>query len=85
MEKEVVEIYLYQSKNQQISLYFTLDMYVLKLNIQDTRATSVEADLVFLTHFSPVLHFYIPWKSQKTKGFLMFSGGIDMDHWAKMD
>ena len=47
VEKEVVEIYLYQSKNQQISLYFTLDMYVLKLNIQDTRATSVEADLVF--------------------------------------
>ena len=23
----------------------------------------------FLTHFSPVSHFYTPWKRQKTKGF----------------
>ena len=23
-----------------------------------------------LTHFSPVSHFYTPWKRQKTKGFL---------------
>ena len=29
-----------------------------------------------LTHFSPVLHFYTPWKRQKTFGFLTFSGGI---------
>ena len=27
-----------------------------------------------LTHFSPVSHFYTPWKSKKTKGFLTFSG-----------
>ena len=25
--------------------------------------------------------FYTPWKRQ---GFLSFSGGIDMEHWAKM-
>ena len=37
-----------------------------------------------LTHFSPVSHFYTPWKRQKTKGFLTFSGGIEMWHWAKM-
>ena len=37
-----------------------------------------------LTHFSPVLHFYTPWKHQKTKGFQMFSGGIEMWHWTKM-
>ena len=29
-----------------------------------------------LTYFSLMLVFYIPWKHQKTKGFLTFSGGI---------
>ena len=37
-----------------------------------------------LTHFSPVSHFYNPWKRQKTTGFLTFSGGIEMWHWNKM-
>ena len=37
-----------------------------------------------LTHFSPVSHSYTPWKRQKTKGFLMFSGGIEMWHWNKI-
>ena len=37
-----------------------------------------------LTHFYPVSHFYTPWKHQKTKGFLTFSGGIEMWHWTKM-
>ena len=37
-----------------------------------------------LTHFSPVPHFYTPWKRQKTKGFLTFSGVIEMWHWTKM-
>ena len=32
-----------------------------------------------------MFHFYIPWKRQKTKGFLTFSGGIEMKHWTKMD
>ena len=35
-----------------------------------------------LTHFSPVWHFYTPWKRQKTFGFLTFSGGIEM--WPKV-
>ena len=29
-------------------------------------------------------HFYTPWKRQKTKGFLKFSGGIEMWHWTIM-
>ena len=37
-----------------------------------------------LTHFSPVAHFYTPWKRQKTKGFLTFSRGIEMWSWTKM-
>ena len=38
----------------------------------------------YLIHFSPVSHFYTPWKRQKTKGFLTFPGGIEMWHWTKM-
>ena len=32
------------------------------------------------THFSPMSHFYTPWKSQKTYGFPKYSGGIEMGH-----
>ena len=39
---------------------------------------------LILTHFSPVSHFYTPWKHQKTFGFLTFSGSIEMWHWIKM-
>ena len=27
-----------------------------------------------------MLHFYTPWKRQKTRGILMFSWGIEIDH-----
>ena len=30
-----------------------------------------------------MFHFCNPWKLQKTEGFLAFSGGIEMKHWAK--
>ena len=33
-----------------------------------------------LTHFTPMDHFYTPWK-QKTKAFSTFLGGIKMGHW----
>ena len=29
-------------------------------------------------------YFYNPWKRQKTFGFLTVSGGVEMEHWAKM-
>ena len=28
-----------------------------------------------LTHFKSLFYFYIPWKNQKSSGFLMFLGG----------
>ena len=43
-----------------------------------------EKVMLNLTHFSPVSHFYTPWKRQKTFGFLTFSGGIEIWHWTKM-
>ena len=44
--------------------------------------TMMNANLT--THFSPMFHFYTPWKRQKTKGFLTFLGGIEIEHWAKI-
>ena len=38
----------------------------------------------YLTYFSPVSHFYTPWKRQKTKGFSDVFRGIEMWHWTKM-
>ena len=35
----------------------------------------------FLIHFQTMLHFYTPWKHQKISSFLMFSGGIEKEHW----
>ena len=32
-----------------------------------------------------MFHFYTPWKRQKIRGSLMFSGGIEMEHWLKME
>ena len=37
-----------------------------------------------LAHYCPVLLIYTPWKHQKPKGFLMFLGGIDKQHWTVM-
>ena len=31
-----------------------------------------------------MLHFYTPWKHQKTLGFLKISGEIDVQRWFKM-
>ena len=31
-----------------------------------------------------MIHFYTPWKRQKTSDFLTFSGGVKIEHWAKM-
>ena len=36
-----------------------------------------------LTHFSPMSHFYTPWKRQKTYSFLKFAGGIEIWHCTK--
>ena len=45
---------------------------------------SFQAEFRDLTHFNPMFHFYTPWKRQKIFGFLTFSGGIELKHWAKM-
>ena len=37
-----------------------------------------------LIYFKSVFRFYSPWKSQKNKDFLIFSGGIEMGHWLEI-
>ena len=39
---------------------------------------------MYLTHFQPMFHFSTPGKHQETEGFLMFSGGIEVEQWLKM-
>ena len=34
-----------------------------------------------LTYFMQLVSFYNPWKHQKTRGFLMFTGGVERDKW----
>ena len=34
--------------------------------------------------FSSMFYFYKSLKTLETKGFLIFSGGMEMKHWAKM-
>ena len=34
-------------------------------------------------HFNRLFHFSTTWKCKKTFGFLMFSGGMEIEHWVK--
>ena len=37
-----------------------------------------------LTHFQSMILVYTPWKHQKSRGFLVFSGGIEVEPWLQM-
>ena len=37
-----------------------------------------------LTYFRSVFNFYTPWKHRKTFSCLMFSGGLEIEHWLEM-
>ena len=36
--------------------------------------------MLIWTHFWPIFPFYTPWKQQKIKGFLVFSGDLKWEH-----
>ena len=78
------------SKIEKIFSVFNEDtkMKVIEILVNGSNVSTVNFEHVFvereITHFSPVSHFYIPWKRQTTFGFLTFSGGIEMRHWTKM-
>ena len=58
-----------QKKNTQVNCYCNLSVKLYQ---------SRHFKPLYLTHFSPVSHFYTPLKCQKTKDFLTLSGGIEM-------
>ena len=35
----------------------------------------------FISHFTPLISFYTPWKHQKTMDFRIFSGSLEIEHW----
>ena len=49
---------------------------------------NIVRDIIFrmllLTHLQAISQFYYLWKHQKTEGFLMFVGGIEVGHWLKI-
>ena len=52
-------------------------------NSQENTYASVSF-LIKLQASGPMSFFYTPWKCLKIIGFLMFSGSIEMEHWAKI-
>ena len=59
---------------EQLFLSATLRRLLLIRTVCSNRQIKILSFL--LTLFTPVSHFYTPWKRQKTFGFLTFSGGI---------
>ena len=73
-----------------ISLFGDKSVRVLGLHIwnhlrETLRAkSSFQAPKRYLTNFMLLVSFDTPWKHQKTRGFMMFSGGIERDQWHEM-
>ena len=66
-----------------------LSINQLKYNRRFTGMAINSANIVnqvkaYLTHFGPMFHFHTSWKRQKSFNFLTFSGGVEMEHWAKL-
>ena len=72
-------IFLPAEKNR--SMFFASTCYLkpaaLPKQARVTEATTATT-MSALTRFSPMSHFYTPWKRQKIYGFLTFSGSIKL-------
>ena len=63
------------------------DIWIFHVRIQIFHSVLIQVTSkqdFLLTRFSPMLHFYTPWKREKTRVFLTFSEGTEMWHWTKM-
>ena len=63
--------------NRYINMYYENILYK-RFRDNFSPHLSSEFSQTHLTHFTPMFHFYTPWKCQKTRGFLTFSGGMEM-------
>ena len=59
-------------------------MYICCTDMLFTFKKYLQEHFQWWTYFSPMSHFYTPWKRQKSYGFLTFSEVIEMWHWTKM-
>ena len=78
------------SSSFRIAGDFFLITFNLRINLF-TSQTATQVSLTHaltrskLTHVRPMFHFYAPpWKRQKTRVLLTFSGGIEMEHWPEI-
>ena len=70
--------------NDEDIKYFVIIFYTLKLKSVKDLYFRLRDIFFALTHFQQMFHFYTSWKHQKTGGFLMLSGNIEVEHWLKM-
>ena len=55
--------------------------FIIDASISGNGNSNIVFLLLSITHFQPMFPFYTPWKHQKTSGFLMFAGGIEVEDW----
>ena len=81
----MIQLHLHVGLSQYLLLniyhIFLLNMFHLNNSIDILNCCS---QILFLTHFQRMSHFYAFWKHQKTEGFLMFLKGIEVEHLLKM-
>ena len=75
------DLLTYHNHHRHYQLFFGIYLEKCLLGRIFTFGKSLPYSLI---HFRPIFHFYTPKKRQKTKGYLKFFGGIEVDHWAKV-
>ena len=73
--------FLLFSSNSTLTSIIWILLLRIKISFEMLKTTF---KLFHLTHFRPMSPFYTPWKRQKTRGFLKFSGSIEREHWSEM-
>ena len=63
-------------------LIFLAISYADNFNKSSEKLTNNKQITTILTLFTPMSHFYTP-RKQKTKGFMTFSGGIEIGYWCE--
>ena len=62
-------------------------LYHFRVDLLSKNLIKIPKVTLFISIFNPFSTnspFYKLWKHEKTSGFLMFSGGIDVEHWFRM-
>ena len=75
-------LYHHQSRGKNFYVFFAI--FFVSCRIKFYLQSLTDFGNATLMNFEPTFHFYSPWKRQKTRSFLTFSGGIEMEHWLDM-